>query len=198
MINVTCKHCGTQLRINVESLKKYAGETKSIRCGNKNCNKVSLVKFPNPKSSNGPATLPVMNKPTYSSENIGWLVAMYKGNHQTFELTLGANKIGRDFNKCKIAPIDKMEDRYLGREHTELIVAKDKMNRYFYTLKVKSTTNGTYLNKRVVGNELSPGEELSLIDNDHFVCGETEFVLKTGEVAKNKENATEMVIGNRK
>ncbi len=94
---------------------------------------------------------------------VGWIVPLNGvAQFKTFRLSPGKNVIG-SLDDCKV-PI---ADPYMTGEHAEIVMTGTS-----FILVDRGSTNGTMLNAKRI-------KEQELVDNDVFMCGQTEFKFKT-------------------
>ncbi len=130
-------------------------------------------------------------------ENIaGWLIIHTEDeNHQTFELHIGKNIIGRETPNFK--PDIPLSDVFSSRKHAAIIVKINDNNMFEYFIADNSTSNsgkssknGTYVN----GSTTRLGDKAQkIIDGDTIQIGKTKLVLKTADITVDVEEAVKLV-----
>jgi hypothetical protein len=94
---------------------------------------------------------------------VGWIVPLNGAQQfKTYRLAPGKNVIG-SLDGCRVA----IADPYMSGEHAEIV-----MNQTSFILVDRGSTNGTLVNAKRI-------HEQELLDNDVFVCGQTEFKFKS-------------------
>lgn len=126
----------------------------------------------------------------------GWLIIHTEEEaHQTYELKIGKNTIGRTTPNLK--PDVPLSDVFASRRHAALIVKINDNNMYEYYIADNSTVNdskpsknGTYVN----GSTTRISERaVKVIDGDTIQIGLTKLVLKTADITVDIEEAIKLV-----
>lgn len=180
MKTITCKSCGSTVKVVAEELKCSVCDTDLWGYTKDTLPKdfQSLMSFVNYK-----------NKTDRGAT--GWLIMYADGKESVvYSLHQGENVIGRA-NPEKAPDIALENDEYVSRNHAIINISTDPFGQFVYIVNDNLSMNGTYIN----GNsEPLRGESpYELRDGDTIQIGVAKLVLKTVTEVSNQDDALSLV-----